>query len=102
MQRREEPHEHHAQRGIGLAVARGGGAEGAGGASGLEPRLTRPDRHDDSPSMKQNALGPLLSRAWIEWFLGHYLTGPDDGVVEEVPGRYQRLIRLWQRARNPP
>ncbi|MET0189226.1 MAG: alpha/beta hydrolase, partial [Pseudonocardia sediminis] len=38
------------------------------------------DRHDDSPSMKQNAKGPLLSRAWMEWFTGFYQSGPDDGM----------------------
>jgi acetyl esterase len=38
------------------------------------------DRHDDSPSMRENALGPLLTRAWIEWFYGHYLLGPEDGL----------------------
>ena len=53
------------------------------------------DRHDDSASMKQNALGPLLSRAWIEWFLGHYLTGPDDGLDPRVsPGRAEDLSGL--------
>ncbi|MQA13822.1 MAG: alpha/beta hydrolase fold domain-containing protein [Pseudonocardiaceae bacterium] len=36
------------------------------------------DRHDDSPSMTENGEGYLLSKAWIEWFFGHYLTGPDD------------------------
>lgn len=53
------------------------------------------DRHDDSPSMRDNALGPLLSRAWIEWFFGHYLTGPDDGLDPRVsPGRAEDLTGL--------
>jgi acetyl esterase len=53
------------------------------------------DRHDDSPSMRDNALGPLLSRAWIEWFLGHYLTGPDDGLDPRVsPARAEDLTGL--------
>jgi acetyl esterase len=53
------------------------------------------DRHDDSPSMKANALGPLLSRAWIEWFYGHYLDGPEDGLDPRVsPGRTADLSGL--------
>jgi acetyl esterase/lipase len=53
------------------------------------------DRHDDSPSMRDNALGPLLSRAWMEWFYGHYLTGPDDGLDPRVsPGRAEDLTGL--------
>ncbi|SDH36734.1 alpha/beta hydrolase [Pseudonocardia oroxyli] len=42
------------------------------------------DRFDDSPSMTENALGPLLSRAWIEWFLGCYLSSPDEGLDPRV------------------
>lgn len=53
------------------------------------------DRHDDSPSMHENALGPLLSRAWMEWFFGHYLTGPDDGLDPRVsPARAEDLSGL--------
>jgi acetyl esterase len=53
------------------------------------------DRHDDSPSMRENALGPLLSRAWIEWFYGHYLDGPDEGLDPRVsPGRADDLTGL--------
>jgi acetyl esterase len=45
------------------------------------------DRHDDSPSMTENAEGPLLTVAWMEWFWGHYLTGPDDALDPRVsPG----------------
>jgi acetyl esterase len=53
------------------------------------------DRHDDSPSMRDNALGPLLSRAWIEWFYGHYLDGPDDGLDPRCsPARAEDLTGL--------
>jgi acetyl esterase len=53
------------------------------------------DRHDDSPSMRENALGPLLSRAWMEWFYGHYLAGPDDGLDPRVsPARADDLSGL--------
>ncbi|MFC5949269.1 alpha/beta hydrolase [Pseudonocardia lutea] len=53
------------------------------------------DRFDDSPSMRENALGPLLSRAWIEWFLGCYLNSPDEGQDPRVsPGRAEDLSGL--------
>jgi acetyl esterase len=53
------------------------------------------DRFDDSPSMHENALGPLLSRAWIEWFLGCYLNSPDDGLDPRVsPARADDLSGL--------
>jgi acetyl esterase len=53
------------------------------------------DRFDDSPSMRDNALGPLLTRAWIEWFLGCYLTSPDDGLDPRVsPARTEDLSGL--------
>ncbi|MCE3555951.1 alpha/beta hydrolase [Pseudonocardia sp. RS11V-5] len=53
------------------------------------------DRFDDSLSMRENALGPLLSRAWIEWFLGCYLNSPDDGLDPRVsPGRADDLSGL--------
>lgn len=53
------------------------------------------DRHDDSPSMKQNAKGPLLSRAWMEWFTGFYQSGPDDGMDPRMsPARATDLSGL--------
>jgi acetyl esterase len=53
------------------------------------------DRFDDSASMRENALGPLLSRAWVEWFLGCYLTSPDDGLDPRVsPARTEDLSGL--------
>lgn len=53
------------------------------------------DRHDDSPSMHENVAGPLLSRAWIEWFLGCYLNSPDEGQdVRVSPGRAEDLSGL--------
>ncbi|MCW0211787.1 MAG: alpha/beta hydrolase [Pseudonocardia sp.] len=53
------------------------------------------DRLDDSPSMHENALGPLLTRSWIEWFYGCYLTSPDDGLDTRVsPGRAEDLSGL--------
>jgi acetyl esterase len=38
------------------------------------------DRFDDSPSMYENMAGPLLTRAWLEWFWGLYLSTPDEGA----------------------
>ncbi|MBW0101940.1 alpha/beta hydrolase [Pseudonocardia sp. KRD291] len=53
------------------------------------------DRHDDSPSMKQNARGPMLSRAWMEWFTGFYQSGPDDGMDPRMsPARAADLSGL--------
>lgn len=53
------------------------------------------DRHDDSPSMRQNARGPLLSRAWMEWFHGFYQSGPDDGMDPRMsPSRAADLSGL--------
>lgn len=53
------------------------------------------DRHDDSPSMKQNAKGPMLSRAWMEWFNGFYQSGPDDGMDPRMsPARAADLSGL--------
>jgi acetyl esterase len=53
------------------------------------------DRHDSSPSMTENAEGPLLTRAWMDWFFGHYLTGPDDGFDPRVsPARTEDLSGL--------
>ncbi len=42
------------------------------------------DRFDDSASMREQALGPLLTRGWIEWFLGCYLNTPDEGADPRV------------------
>jgi acetyl esterase len=42
------------------------------------------DRFDDSPSMYENASGPLLTRSWMEWFWGCYLTTPDQGADTRV------------------
>jgi 5-dehydro-2-deoxygluconokinase len=39
----------------------------------------------------------LFADAAAAWFAG---TLDDDGVIEEVSGRYLRLIRLWQRGGN--
>jgi acetyl esterase len=39
------------------------------------------DRFDDSPSMTQNATGPLLTRSWMEWFWGCYLNTPTRGAT---------------------
>ncbi|GAA4879610.1 alpha/beta hydrolase [Actinomycetospora straminea] len=58
------------------------------------------DRFDDSPSMYENAAGPLLSRAWIEWFYGCYLHSPDEGAdtrfsparAEDVSGLPAALV----------
>lgn len=53
------------------------------------------DRHDDSPSMRENALGPLLSRGWMEWFYGWYQAGPDDGLDPRMsPARTEDLSGL--------
>lgn len=50
------------------------------------------DRFDDSASMRENALGPLLSRAWMEWFYGCYLNTPDEGAdVRVSPGHAEDL-----------
>lgn len=42
------------------------------------------DRFDDSPSMYENAAGPLLTRSWLEWFWGAYLSTPDEGADSRV------------------
>ncbi|MFI6055773.1 alpha/beta hydrolase [Streptomyces violascens] len=42
------------------------------------------DRFDDSPSMYENMAGPLLTRSWLEWFWGLYLTTPDEGADPRV------------------
>ena len=53
------------------------------------------DRFDDSPSMYENMAGPLLTRAWLEWFWGLYLTTPDEGADLRVsPGRAEELAGL--------
>jgi acetyl esterase len=46
-------------------------------------------------SMVENAEGPVLTRAWMDWFYGHYLTGPDDGLDPRVsPARTDDLSGL--------
>ncbi|MFD3557126.1 alpha/beta hydrolase fold domain-containing protein [Streptomyces goshikiensis] len=53
------------------------------------------DRFDDSPSMYENVAGPLLTRAWLEWFWGLYLTTPDEGGDPRVsPARADDLAGL--------
>ncbi|WP_193047948.1 alpha/beta hydrolase [Mycolicibacterium baixiangningiae] len=53
------------------------------------------DRFDDSPSMIQNAAGPLLTRSWLEWFWGCYLNSPDEGADPRVsPARAGDLTGL--------
>jgi acetyl esterase len=42
------------------------------------------DRFDDSPSMYENAAGPMLTRSWLEWFYGCYLDTPDQGADPRV------------------
>lgn len=50
---------------------------------------------DDSPSMRENADGPLLTRAWMDWFFDHYLTDPSDGLDPRVsPARAEDLTGL--------
>ncbi|MEJ8279749.1 alpha/beta hydrolase [Pseudonocardia spirodelae] len=36
------------------------------------------DAADESPSMTRNAAGPLLTVAWMQWFMNHYLAGEED------------------------
>ncbi|GAA4988625.1 alpha/beta hydrolase [Kitasatospora paranensis] len=53
------------------------------------------DRFDDSPSMYENAAGPLLTRSWLEWFWGLYLSTPDEGLDPRVsPARTDDLAGL--------
>ncbi|MCS0605610.1 alpha/beta hydrolase [Streptomyces sp. LP11] len=53
------------------------------------------DRFDDSPSMYENMAGPLLTRSWLEWFWGLYLTTPDQGADPRVsPARADDLAGL--------
>jgi acetyl esterase/lipase len=64
-------------------------AKARGGPSIAFQLLVYPsvERHDDSPSMHENADGPVLTVAWMEWFWSHYLTGPDDAFDPRVsPG----------------
>ena len=45
--------------------------------------------------MIENVEGPVLSVAWIDWFFGHYLTRPDDGLDPRVsPARTDDLSGL--------
>ncbi|WP_199256233.1 alpha/beta hydrolase [Mycolicibacterium mengxianglii] len=53
------------------------------------------DRFDDSPSMYESALGPVLTRSWLEWFWGAYLSSPDLGADPRVsPARADSLHGL--------
>jgi len=53
------------------------------------------DRLDESPSMSENAEGPVLTRAWLEWFWNLYLTSPDQGSDPRVsPARAADLRGL--------
>ncbi|CAL9551319.1 Carboxylesterase NlhH [Streptomyces sp. enrichment culture] len=42
------------------------------------------DRFDDSPSMYEHMAGPVLSRSYLEWFWGAYLSTPDQGADPRV------------------
>lgn len=53
------------------------------------------DAADRSPSMTENAQGPLLTVAWMEWFMGHYLTGDQDALDPRMsPARTTDLSGL--------
>ncbi|WP_199443012.1 alpha/beta hydrolase [Umezawaea beigongshangensis] len=53
------------------------------------------DRFDDSPSMYEHATGPVLSRSYLEWFWGAYLSSPDQGADPRVsPARSDALAGL--------
>nr|WP_205446929.1 alpha/beta hydrolase [Candidatus Frankia alpina] len=53
------------------------------------------DRFDDSPSMYENMTGPVLSRSYLEWFWGAYLSTPDQGADPRVsPARCDELAGL--------
>ncbi|MET8631078.1 alpha/beta hydrolase [Kitasatospora sp. NPDC004669] len=53
------------------------------------------DRFDDSPSMYENIAGPVLSRSYLEWFWGAYLSTPDQGADPRVsPARSDTLVGL--------
>ncbi|WP_328611298.1 alpha/beta hydrolase [Amycolatopsis sp. NBC_00345] len=53
------------------------------------------DRFDDSPSMYQYLAGPVLSRSYLEWFWGAYLSTPDQGADPRVsPARSGELAGL--------
>ncbi|WAP58424.1 alpha/beta hydrolase [Streptomyces sp. S465] len=53
------------------------------------------DRFDDSPSMYENMAGPILTRPWLEWFWGCYLSTPDQGADPRVsPARSEDLAGL--------
>ncbi|MEU4891658.1 alpha/beta hydrolase [Streptomyces sp. NPDC044780] len=53
------------------------------------------DRFDDSPSMYENMAGPILTRPWLEWFWGCYLSTPDQGADPRVsPARAEDLAGL--------
>jgi acetyl esterase len=42
------------------------------------------DRTAQDGSILENAQGPLLTRAWMEWFYALYLNGPEDGLDTRV------------------
>ncbi|WP_190189301.1 alpha/beta hydrolase [Streptomyces minutiscleroticus] len=53
------------------------------------------DRFDDSPSMYENATAPVLSRSYLEWFWGAYLSTPDQGADPRVsPARTEEAAGL--------
>jgi acetyl esterase len=53
------------------------------------------DRWDDSPSMTENAVAPVLTRSYLEWFWGCYLNTPDEGADPRVsPARAADLSGL--------
>ncbi|MFI2189111.1 alpha/beta hydrolase [Streptomyces sioyaensis] len=53
------------------------------------------DRFDDSSSMYENTTGPILSRSYLEWFWGAYLSTPDQGADPRVsPARSDELAGL--------
>ncbi|MFD9537879.1 alpha/beta hydrolase [Streptomyces sp. NPDC060010] len=53
------------------------------------------DRFDDSPSMYEYTTGPILSRSYLEWFWGTYLSSPDQGADPRVsPARSRELAGL--------
>lgn len=53
------------------------------------------DRFDDSSSMYENMTGPVLSRSYLEWFWGAYLSTPDQGADPRVsPARSDELAGL--------
>lgn len=56
------------------------------------------DRFDDSSSMYENTTGPILSRSYLEWFWGAYLSTPDQGADPRVSAGALRPAGLCRRA----